>query len=170
MLSHVWLFLDPVDCSPPGSSVHGILQARILEWLPCPPPGDLPDPGIEPCLFCLLRRQAASLPLRPRKPQFTRGSVQTSVLRSQFSAAFPSPAVPTSPFRSSIPVGTPFWPSHRKESKASQPRPSWVLRGPKCWESGHCGFTHWVRPRSRPEAPLHTAWEHKVTVGDTAFS
>ena len=24
---------DPVDCSPPGSSVHGILQARILEWI-----------------------------------------------------------------------------------------------------------------------------------------
>ena len=39
---------DAMDCSPPGSSVHGILQARILEWLPCPPPGDLPDPGIEP--------------------------------------------------------------------------------------------------------------------------
>ena len=37
----------PVDYSPPGSSVHGILQARILE-LPHPPPGDLPDPGIEP--------------------------------------------------------------------------------------------------------------------------
>ena len=26
-------FLDPVDCSPPGSSVHGILQARILQWV-----------------------------------------------------------------------------------------------------------------------------------------
>ena len=26
----------------------GILQARILEWLPCPPPGDLPNPGIKP--------------------------------------------------------------------------------------------------------------------------
>ena len=38
---------DPMDCSPPGSSVRGILQARILEWAPCPPPGDLPDPGIE---------------------------------------------------------------------------------------------------------------------------
>ena len=25
---------DPMDCSPPGSSVHGILQARILEWVP----------------------------------------------------------------------------------------------------------------------------------------
>ena len=24
---------DPMDCSPPGSSVHGILQARILEWV-----------------------------------------------------------------------------------------------------------------------------------------
>ena len=32
----------------PGSFVHGILQARILEWLPCPPPGGLPDPEIEP--------------------------------------------------------------------------------------------------------------------------
>ena len=39
---------DSRDCSLPGSSVHGILQARILELLPCPPPGDLPDPGIEP--------------------------------------------------------------------------------------------------------------------------
>ena len=39
---------DPMDCNPPGSSVHGILQARILEWVAIPPPGDLPDPGIEP--------------------------------------------------------------------------------------------------------------------------
>ena len=31
---------------PPGSSVHGILQARTLE--PFPSPGDLPDPGTEP--------------------------------------------------------------------------------------------------------------------------
>ena len=30
--SHVWL-CDPMDCSPPGSSVHGIFQARILEWV-----------------------------------------------------------------------------------------------------------------------------------------
>ena len=32
-LSHVQLFCDPVDCNPPGSSIHGILQARILEWV-----------------------------------------------------------------------------------------------------------------------------------------
>ena len=34
--------------SLPDSSVHGILQARILEWLTFPSPGDLPNPGIEP--------------------------------------------------------------------------------------------------------------------------
>ena len=39
---------NPMDCSLPGSSVHGILQARILQGVACPPPGDLPDPGIEP--------------------------------------------------------------------------------------------------------------------------
>ena len=39
---------DPKDWSPPGSSVHGTLQARMLEWVAMPFPGDLPDPGIEP--------------------------------------------------------------------------------------------------------------------------
>ena len=38
---------NPMDCSLPGCSVHGILQARILEWLAIPFL-DLPDPGIEP--------------------------------------------------------------------------------------------------------------------------
>ena len=37
---------DPMDCRPPGSSVHGTLQARILEWVAMPPPGDLPELGI----------------------------------------------------------------------------------------------------------------------------
>ena len=32
-LSHVQLFVTPTDCSPLGSSAHGILQARILEWV-----------------------------------------------------------------------------------------------------------------------------------------
>ena len=39
---------DPIDWSPPGSSIHGNSQARTLERLPFPSPGDLPDPGIEP--------------------------------------------------------------------------------------------------------------------------
>ena len=39
---------DLLDYSPPGFSVHGIFQARILEWVAIPTPGDLPDPGIKP--------------------------------------------------------------------------------------------------------------------------
>ena len=39
---------DPIDCSPPGSSVHGILQARILEWVAMPSSRYLPDPGFKP--------------------------------------------------------------------------------------------------------------------------
>ena len=35
-LSHVQLFWDPMNCSPPGSSVQGIVQARILEWVAIP--------------------------------------------------------------------------------------------------------------------------------------
>ena len=54
---------DPLDCSPPGSSVHGILQARILEWVAISLlQGDLPDPGIEPRSPAL---QADSLPTEP---------------------------------------------------------------------------------------------------------
>ena len=39
---------SPMDCRPPGSSVHGISQAGIQEWVAIPTPGDLPDPGMEP--------------------------------------------------------------------------------------------------------------------------
>ena len=37
----------PPDCSPPASSVRGILQREHWSGLPFPAPGDLPDPGIE---------------------------------------------------------------------------------------------------------------------------
>ena len=39
---------SPIGCSPPGFSVNGIFQVRILNGLPFPMPGYLPDPGIEP--------------------------------------------------------------------------------------------------------------------------
>ena len=39
---------DPRDYSPPGPSVHGILQARIMEWVAISFSRDLPNPGIEP--------------------------------------------------------------------------------------------------------------------------
>ena len=42
---------NPMNCSLPSSSVYGILQARILEWIALPSSRDPPDPGITPtCL------------------------------------------------------------------------------------------------------------------------
>ena len=38
---------DLMDHSPPGSSICGNLQARILEWVAVPPPGDHPNAGIK---------------------------------------------------------------------------------------------------------------------------
>ena len=56
---------DPTDCSPSGSSVPGIFQARILEWVAIPPPGDLLDPGIQPASPVSPAKQTDSLPDEP---------------------------------------------------------------------------------------------------------
>ena len=56
----------PMDYSPPVSSLHGLLQARILSGLPCPSPGDLPNPGIEPMSPVVPALQADCLPLSPQ--------------------------------------------------------------------------------------------------------
>ena len=53
-----------MDCNLPGSSVHGIFQARIQEWVDIPTPEDLPNPGIKPmsplspALQCILNHWA----------------------------------------------------------------------------------------------------------------
>ena len=47
MLQSCLTLCDPVDYSQPGPSVHGISQARRLEWVAISSPGDLPDPGIK---------------------------------------------------------------------------------------------------------------------------
>ena len=57
---------DPVDCSPPGSSVHGILQARVPEWVAMSSSrGIFLAQGSNLSLLCLLHSQADSLPRRP---------------------------------------------------------------------------------------------------------
>ena len=56
LFSHVWLFYDPMHCSLLGSSVHGILQAKILEWVAMPssrgssPPSDWTHVS---CISCI---------------------------------------------------------------------------------------------------------------------
>ena len=65
-LSHVWLFCHPMDCSLPGSSVHGIFQARVLEWVAISFSGDLPNSGIKPPSPALAGRFFSTEP--PGKP------------------------------------------------------------------------------------------------------
>ena len=61
---------NPVAYSPPGSSIRGILQARILEWVAMPSSRDLPSPGIKPRSLAL---QVDSLPSEPPgKPKNTK--------------------------------------------------------------------------------------------------
>ena len=68
-------------CKPMDYTVNGILQARILEWVPFPSPGDLPNPGIERRSPAL---QADSLPAGPQgKPKNT-GVSSLSLLQRIF--------------------------------------------------------------------------------------
>ena len=66
---------DPMDCSSPGSSVHGILQPRILEQVAIPSSRRSSWPRNQTCVSCplsLLHRQVGSLPLGPpRKPNMS---------------------------------------------------------------------------------------------------
>ena len=58
ILSCVWFFYDPMDCSPPGFSVHGNFQARILEWVAITfsrGSSQLRDWTLVSCVFCISR-------------------------------------------------------------------------------------------------------------------
>ena len=59
--------LCPTLCDPMDYTVHGILQARILEWVAFSSPGDLPNPGIEPRSPTL---QLDSLPAEPQGKRY----------------------------------------------------------------------------------------------------
>ena len=56
---------DPMDCSPPGSSVHGILRARILEWVTMASSRGSSQLRDRTHLLCFLHLQVGSLPLVP---------------------------------------------------------------------------------------------------------
>ena len=60
---------NSMDCSPPGSSVHGILQAGIMEWVAIPFSKNLPNPGNKPRSPVLQVDSLSSEP--PGKPKNT---------------------------------------------------------------------------------------------------
>ena len=68
---------DPMDCSPPGSSFHEILQQRILEWVAMPSSREIfPTQGLNLFLLHFLHWQVDSLPLvPPGKPHLTEPTV-----------------------------------------------------------------------------------------------
>ena len=68
-LSCVRLFCDPMDCSPPESFVHGIFQARILEWVVISFSRGSSWPRDQICIFCITGRFFTSEP--PGKPILT---------------------------------------------------------------------------------------------------
>ena len=99
---------NPMDYSPLGSSVQGILQARILEWLLCPSPGDLPDPGIEPTFLqfssvtqsCLtlcnpMNCSTPGLPIHHQHPEFTQTHVHrvSDAIQPSHPLSCPSPPI-----------------------------------------------------------------------------
>ena len=63
----------PTLCDPMDYRVHGILQARILEWVAVPSPGDLPNPGIE--LTCPALQADSLLSEPPGKPKYNVNAV-----------------------------------------------------------------------------------------------
>ena len=63
---------DPMDYSPPGSSVMGFSKQEYWSGLPFPSPRDLPDPGMEPVPPALAGRVFTTLP--PGKPRPTRSN------------------------------------------------------------------------------------------------
>ena len=72
---------DPMDCNPSGSSVHGESPQEHWSGLPCPPPGDLPNPGIEPRSPTL---QVDSLPAEPQEKPKNTGVGRLSLLQGIF--------------------------------------------------------------------------------------
>ena len=111
-----------MDRNPPGSSVHGILQARRLEWVAIPFSGDLPDPGMEPRSPAL---QADALPSQPpgksmivhkdRHIQDSMGGLCCEFMLHKFSIAVSSLPTVTQTPRCSVNVG------EEREEQGTQP-------------------------------------------------
>ena len=88
-MNYIYIYMYIYIYSPPGSSVHGILQARILEWVAIPQEVSkgLPDPGIEPSLphcrqilYCLSHREGMRNFQLPRSTSLVQGQLVVIVL------------------------------------------------------------------------------------------
>ena len=88
------ILFDLMDCSPPGSSVHGISQARILEWIAIFSPRASSPPRDQTCLSCLAGGFLTTEP--PRKPfgVYISSLLQSTVSLYILRVIFPLTAMP----------------------------------------------------------------------------
>ena len=87
---------DSMNCSPSGSSVRRILQARIQQWVAMPSPEDLPDPGIKPRSPTL---QADALLSEPSGKNTETGMQEISLLPTSYPpGSLPGKTIPCIPF------------------------------------------------------------------------
>ena len=108
---------DPMDCSPPGSSVHGILQARILEWVAIPFSRESSPLGIEPMSPVSPALQADSLLLSHQ------GSSFLSFSSVQFSLSV---------------VSNSLWPHESQHARPPCPSPTSGVHPNSCASSPWC--------------------------------
>ena len=76
---------DPTDCSPPGSSIHGILQVRILEWVAISSSRGSSRPRDQTrvsCISCTVGRFCNAEP--PGKPQISHGIIYIWNLKKRY--------------------------------------------------------------------------------------
>ena len=92
---------DPIDCSLPDSSVHGILQARILKWVAMPSfrgSSPLGDGTLESCptLCDPMNRSTPGLPVHHHLPEFTETHVHrvSDAIQPSHPLSSPSPPAP----------------------------------------------------------------------------
>ena len=82
VLSHVWLFCDPMDCSPPGSSDRGISPAKILEWVAIISSRGSSPSRDQTCISCTGSGFFTTEP--PGKPSFSLLSFNTDIRETAF--------------------------------------------------------------------------------------
>ena len=107
---------DPMDCSPPDSSVHGILQVRILEWVVIPFSGGFSFPRDQTWVSCIAGRFFTVL--TDRKPTVRKKVIELTFLCwHQFSSVAQSYLTLGDPVNRS----TPGLPVHRQLPESTQP-------------------------------------------------
>ena len=136
-----------MDCSPPGFSVHGILQARILEWVAMPFSRGSSRPRDQTHVSCLLHWPAVSLPLvQPGNP----------CSKHNYMNFFQEDSISSVQFSCSV-VSNSLWPHESQHARPPCPSPTLGVYSNSCPSSWRChpaisssviSFSSW--PQSLP--------------------